>query len=237
MYNEPAETFGHNGWKVEIWFDECAQNPREEFGTFGTIAHLHREYDLGDLVSEEDIQELIESNKVIWLPVFLLDHSGLWLSTGDFSSCDPGGWDSGQVGIIYVSRERVEKEFGRGTEAIHKARELLKAEVETFSHYLTGNVYGFKLIHPDTGEEENSCWGFYGAENVLEEAKSAADHSAPHTWLAQLIERGNKLASHVYNLKSGEANDICREGLEAQAQYILETADDNYVQKILEEEE
>jgi hypothetical protein len=93
-------------------------------------------------------------------------------------------WDSGQVGFIYVSREKVREDFG--WKRITKAREqqilaYLKAEVETYDQYLRGDVYGFiveerpaavfdadgKTVDVDVDDDElweqtDSCWGFYG---------------------------------------------------------------------------
>lgn len=57
------------------------------------------------------------------------------------------------------------------------AEKYLKSEVETYDQYLTGDVYGY-VIEDKEGEELDSCWGFYGEEYCLEEAKSIADWHA-----------------------------------------------------------
>ena len=38
---------------------------------------------------------------------------------------------------------------------------MMQAEVEDYSNYINGSVYGYVLEDND-GEELDSCWGFYG---------------------------------------------------------------------------
>ena len=52
----------------------------------------------------------------------------------------------------------------------------MKGEVETYSQWANGEVYGFRLIKVDEYnkeiEEIDSCWGFYGSdprENGIED--------------------------------------------------------------------
>ncbi len=99
--------------------------------------------------------------------LYLYDHSGLTMSTGSFSC----RWDSGQVGFIAVSKEKVRKEYGwpRLTKArVEKILGYLDGEVETYATYLEGAVYGFTIYEhdidedPHEGEYGDSCWGFYG---------------------------------------------------------------------------
>lgn len=129
------------------------------------------------------IDTAIEKNTVM-LPLRLFDHSGISMSVGTGAhSCDPGGWDSGQVGWIYVTREKILKEWGgnRLTPAFRKkAERLLRGEVETYDEYLTGNVWGYAVTCPDLDEDlDENCGGYYGdpeKSGCLEDAKSAVDH-------------------------------------------------------------
>lgn len=94
------------------------------------------------------------------LPVYLLDHSGLAMSTKDFND----QWDSGQVGIIFVSFEKIceEMEVSRVTPSIkNKAEQMLREEVELYDAYLRGECYCYELYKD--GELEHSCGGFTGA--------------------------------------------------------------------------
>lgn len=116
----------------------------------------------------EDIRkEVIE--KVVILPLFLYDHSGLSMRT--YTHGYHSSWDCGQVGYIYVTHENIIKEYGALTDGnIKKATDCLEGEVEIYSQYLEGDIYGFileqKILCEHCSHIEykdiDSCWGFYG---------------------------------------------------------------------------
>jgi hypothetical protein len=116
--------------------------------------------------------------KVIMLPLFLMDHSGLSISTRDFND----RWDSGQIGWIYVTRKSL------SSEGIEDPEGSLRGEVEEYDRYLRGDMYGFVLEQITCCEccgnmdyeDMDSCWGFGGddiesngmLENISEELKA-----------------------------------------------------------------
>jgi len=123
---------------------------------------FHRSYLLGDKhdLSIEQAKELSDSESVISLPLYLYDHSGLSMSTGTFS-CQ---WDSGQVGFIYVTVDKLLKQFGKKEltqDLIEQAKKILDNEVKTYDQFLSGEVYGY-VIEDANGENIDSCWGFFG---------------------------------------------------------------------------
>lgn len=106
-------------------------------------------------------------------------------------------WDSGQLGLIYVSKEKVRQEYG--IKHISKAwedkiRGYLDQEVQVYDQYLTGDVWGFRLYEvPEGGdpgelseeeiealEEVESCYGFYGHDEAVAEAKSNLAYYEEH---------------------------------------------------------
>lgn len=90
----------------------------------------------------------LEKDHVI-LPVFLLDHSGLAISTLPFG--DP--WDSGQVGWIYADRNTVIEEYGEWSAASRqKTEEFMRGEVREYDDYLRGENYIYDMIDVHTGE-------------------------------------------------------------------------------------
>lgn len=126
------------------------------------------------------IQKTIDKHYII-LPLYLYDHSGITISTSPFS-CP---WDSGQVGIIYISIKDVLKEFSRkkmSKQLRKKAIDLMMAEVKTYDQYLTGEVYGYMIEPTDRNKSiecDDSCWGFYGYDHeksgLMEYSKNAID--------------------------------------------------------------
>ena len=124
---------------------------------------------------------MAEVEKVaILLPLYLYDHSGITMRCHSFA-CP---WDSGQVGWIYAPLEKVRKEYScKAVTAKIRAKVItaLESEVSTYDEYITGQVYGFIIEAPtqdENGESLDSCWGFYGLEYVIEEAKGSADYQA-----------------------------------------------------------
>ena len=151
------------------------ESPRDWDENFGTMVCFHSRYDLGDKhdLSIEEAQDLYDSKEVIALPLYLMDHSGLSMSTSDYGC----SWDSGQVGFIYVSEDKIKETFmvDTITEDIRKkAIENLKAEVKVYDQYLCGDIWGFSIID-GRGETLDSCWGFYGYDTCKEEAEAALE--------------------------------------------------------------
>jgi hypothetical protein len=161
-------------YKLEIFDDLNPCSPRE-FDNLGTMVCFHRRYNLGDetelkssdFSSWEELESYLykEENALIAIPVFMYDHSGLWINTTGFS-CP---WDSGQVGYIYVSKEKVRREYSckRISKKLkNMIREMLCSEVDLYNDYLCGNVYGFTLTDKENAEEIDSSCGFYGTDYV-----------------------------------------------------------------------
>jgi hypothetical protein len=182
----------YKGYTIKIWSDSDSESPRD-WDNLGTMLCFHGRYTLGDkdpvyqAREQSSWQELAdklvkEQHAAVLLPLYLFDHGGITMSTGKFS-CP---WDSGQVGFIYVTREKLLKEFGGkrvSKDMIAKAEKMLEGEVETYDHYLRGNVYGYTTYAgegDDLGDSSDSCGGFIGDYDneeygPLQEAKSAID--------------------------------------------------------------
>lgn len=135
--------------------------------------------------------------KLIILPLYLFDHSGITISTSnrDFKAFDSAGWDWGQVGFIYTEKAEVLKEYGwrKWTKArVEKIENHLRSEVEVYDQYLQGDIYGFVLTkrlpcgHWDE-EDYNSCWGFYGSNWKTNGMREHLDKEA----ITELLETEN----------------------------------------------
>ncbi len=215
---KPVETYTHRGCRVLVFNDENPIDPRVDSHNFGTMICWHNRYILGDQqpkvnpthymrwlagvtvdaedhdkIPEEHITRILEKYFVM-LPLYLYDHSGITMSTGLFSC----GWDSGQVGFIYVSLENARKNwmlpdpagwdyvmpgdmepYNKGTLRECAAR-LLKMEVQNYDQFLTGQVYGYQTKDWE-GNNIDSGWGFFGSEetkensSMVKEAKGSID--------------------------------------------------------------
>jgi len=176
----PVETIKYKGYNIEVFNDECTEDPRGE-DNLGTMACFHGRYRLGDDhdMSIKEAKKLQGSKKFIVLPLYLYEHSGITMSTGSFSC----SWDSGIVGFIYVSKEKVRKEFSWKHITMKREDQIktyLQEEVEQYDCYLKGDVYGYEVKDP-AGEdiEDGQCGGFYGWDHkesgLLENAQRSIE--------------------------------------------------------------
>ena len=193
---EPAEEFEYANCNITIDYDDSPESPRE-WDNLGTMVCWHSRYNLGDSHSFDDPQEFlntVEPNDIV-LPLYLYDHSGITMSTTGFS-CP---WDSGQVGYIHITAEKIREEYSvkRVSKKLkERVTNYLVGEVETYDQYLTGDVYGYTVEHKKSGEED-SCWGFYGIDFAIEEAKSIAEYfNREHTKSKQLKVK-KLISNHV----------------------------------------
>lgn len=137
-------------------------------------------------------QQVVQEHYYI-LPLYLYDHSGISMSTGSFG-CP---WDSGQVGYMFVTKEKARAEWGTHNmlpimeDGVCKGYtqgeprtdadyyKLLEGEVETYDQYLTGDVYGYIVEELDEDgdvvEEHDSCWGFYGSDSAEADGRAAGE--------------------------------------------------------------
>jgi hypothetical protein len=192
---EAVETKRIGKYEIEIVPDSDPESPRE-WDSLGTMVCFHRRYNLGDKHDyrhsdydgwEEMEKAIIKNeNAGVILPLYLYDHSGITISTTGFS-CD---WDSGQIGFIFISKEKMLKEYG-GKIVTKKLKErvekYLVGQVETYDQYLTGDVYGYRIYEVCTcdhghehREEIDSCWGYYGEDSCMEEADSIVNSLIKH---------------------------------------------------------
>lgn len=161
-------------YKIEQ--DDCEFNNPREWDNLGTMAFFHKRYNLGDDtgLSIEDAKEIENSKDYISLPVFMLDHGGIDISSKTTYSEYYMGMDSGQLGVIFVSKDAVREAFNvkRITKNLEKkVINILHGEVETYNQFVTGDVYCYEILD-ESGDIVDSCGGIFGYNNCKEEIES-----------------------------------------------------------------
>lgn len=180
-----VETRDVDGLTVNVRYDHTPTESPRDWSPLGTFFGFHNRYQSPDPAPDSDPQEarrIAESPDNICLQVWLYDHSGTaYRATvnGNPFHCP---WDSGLFGFIYVSKAAIRKEYGckRVSGAIRrKVIEVLQSEVETYSQWANGQVFGFEVLDSD-GEQLDSCWGYIGEPDyaMQEGVESAAHHAA-----------------------------------------------------------
>lgn len=168
-----VETIMVDGVPVNIYSDPYPLNPRADYDPVGTIYYVSHRYTLGDKqVSSSDLEEIWKEAEEAGdhvFPVYAYIHSGVELSLGKFS-CP---WDSGMSGIFVIGKDELKHLDGTP----YSAEEVLEAAesiIETYSDYLDGNVYEYRIVW--NGEETGGCSGFFGYDHkksgLLESAMS-----------------------------------------------------------------
>jgi hypothetical protein len=162
---------------LQIFQDTWGESPRE-WSNLGTMAVFHKRYNFGDDVDfkADDFDNWSEMGEYInkdldaavCIPIYMYDHSGITINCDGFA-CP---WDSGQVGYIYASRQKLKDEYGVkriSNVMLERAEKALRREVHLMDQYITGDVYGFQVIkrylNTDGEIQEDiidSCSGFYG---------------------------------------------------------------------------
>lgn len=175
---QAIETFEHAGFTVEIHPDDSPTSPRE-WDNLGVMVGWARNSTIGDVRPREDREDWIRD----------LAHEVSGTDADDLSVEEAEAivdahtvitrlyLRGSDVGWIYAPRDKILKEYS-ATEITPEIRAnveaCFKGEMETYEQWAEGDVYGF-IVRDADGEQVESCWGFYGFDDVREEAKSAAE--------------------------------------------------------------
>lgn len=169
-------------------FDIYSKHKKYEFNTQKLYLDTDECYSWDD---EKKVLEDSDLDIVYIRDLYLFDHGGLVLSTSSFND----RWDSGQLGLIYITKKKLINYFGDDRldeERIKEINRLLKGYIDNYNNILNGQVFGYryyelikfktigKLINLKTNEIEDieeikveevdidSCSGFIGIDGLLE---------------------------------------------------------------------
>lgn len=96
------------------------------------------------------------------LPIYIYEHSGIALCTVPFSDI----WDSACIGFAAANindfmKQRISDTPVSRCEAMHRAEDCIRNELEAYSDYLAGNCWQY-CITDENGNVVDSCSGFIG---------------------------------------------------------------------------
>ena len=161
------EAIESKNYVANIQFDTSPFNPRED-DNLGTLIAFHSIYNYSDNNdwTKEELLEHIQKEDILSLPVYMYEHSGIALRTTPFN-CK---WDSGQIGYIFVSHAEIIECFGKLN--LDQAGKNLIAEIDEFSEYCNGEVYGYQIYNKGESRHDSddveSCWGYIGYDHIKE---------------------------------------------------------------------
>ena len=171
-------------YRVVLKQDDYAENPRE-WDNVCTIVSGNGDQGIGDhgyRLEKDKMKSFIENLKTqpdtYWKYIYIYDHTGQTISLTPFN--DP--WDSGCCGVIFVTKETLQKECIGVTDENwqQRAQQIAESEIEIYDAYISCEVYGYEIqqkqivehCNKTTGkkwettewEVADSCGGFYGSD-------------------------------------------------------------------------
>ena len=200
---QPVDTFEHAGIRCDIYQDDTAGNPYDEYDCASRLLVLPehaRNYIGGEPAPRGDAYastahgarylRIMEGYAVV-VPFRYDDYGSggvrVYATTDD---------DERASGYVVVDHETVAREWDDNAEhgtAIERAEKCARAELEQFAQWVAGDVYGYVVA--DGTPEETSVWGFYGSDGMHDkpgsddawtearaEAEQAAKDRAVREW-------------------------------------------------------
>ena len=175
-----CEKINYRGKVIEIHPDTDAEAPNQwddgDTGLF--LVANHRDFTVnppGEKRCPSDPSELLERyKKTHWIfPLEAYIHSGVCLALSREGNFPDRQWDVSQLGFVFCSKEEWRLSA--------KARAAALSLIGTWNQYLSGDVWGYVA-------GDDSCWGFYGHDDCVTEAKSVVDAQIAHELKAKIAK-------------------------------------------------
>jgi hypothetical protein len=170
---EIVHTDTKNGYRLEVIRDFDPMNPRTEWDNLGVFSL--KGGDVRWLNERPEIDHEEETAALI--------HVGYDPYDGSIFEV-VGPWHRQHVGTGRITKAAAIEEWTGHTksetlpEAYVEMRVLaisvLRAELEVYNQFLTGDVYGYSIEDPN-GEHVDSLWGLYGLDYATSEANTALE--------------------------------------------------------------
>lgn len=128
----------------------CLKSPRRKIGDIIDSAYY----------LNETKRTLAKTGEYAILPIYIYEHSGIALCTVPFSDI----WDSACIGFAVANindfmKQRISDTPVSHCEAMHRAEDCIRNELEAYSDYLAGNCWQYCITNED-GNVVDSCSGF-----------------------------------------------------------------------------
>lgn len=161
-YDLGHEQIGRHGLNTEGECPDCDGTGNERQDVTPMLVDCEACEGSGERVLDTYEYLRIERGARVILPLALIDHSGLSMWVGAHPH-DPGGWDSGQVGVIFDTPAGVSECIGDDA-TDEQIEDALRGEVEVYDQYLRGDVFLIDgLLH---GGRQDTVGGVLGVEHA-----------------------------------------------------------------------
>ena len=190
--------------KLEIIIDDSCESPREWDNLTVIVTIENNRNAIGDFQvnSSEELRQMLEDKKAKYaIPLYMYEHSGISLKCFEEKVEYPYNdqWDAGCIGMVFTTEELL-KDTGLTHMTKNEVIDQMKAEIDTYSHWCSGECYGFRLskvsdcdkCNQTVEQEIDSCYGFYGYDHetsglydaILENSKVFKSYSDIEEYLS-----------------------------------------------------
>lgn len=138
-------------------YNSIDENPYHDLEEFAVSMGVR----VGDSI--DDLIRFLDRHGIIAAPIYKYEHGLVQYSTTPFLD----KWDSGLVGIAYVSKDDVLKEYGGvkvGCKMRARVIQYMGVDLDLYSMWCNGDVYRIDTINGDGSDGETRT--VYGCENI-----------------------------------------------------------------------
>ena len=181
METVATETVEHDGqtYRITVYPDGDAPNPLEDWSEMGQILSLNRRHVNFDGAG---VEAAIEDNPDA-VPLSYFEHGlCLWSVAGELPAGCRCPFDSVALAGVWLPDAATLESAARygGRTRRHFMRKRARQACDAYTRWCNGEVYGYAIERittcPACGDEQaeavDSCWGFFGLDDCLSEARA-----------------------------------------------------------------
>lgn len=106
----------------------------------------------------------LDRNGIVAFPILSYEHSSISYYLGNYVD----RFDGGIAGLVWAKKEKLYAEYGIKRITRQKKdtfKTMISNDLEMYSDWVNGEVFGYKFYV--SGEEVDSCYGFYNSNDDL----------------------------------------------------------------------